>query len=124
MQLYTDALIFQFVLRQSIMQYHNGENQSWPFGHVTHCLHTLREDTTCNADDTPRYTGRLHAQKNWTIPSSGTGQIRKCRDWKQLLGYAREHSACYRRPLDYYVPLIDRYKNCPDGSKPWEGLEP
>lgn len=139
----THTLISQFVLRDSLRQFRDGTKQSWPFGHVTHCLHVLREDTTCNADDTPRYTGHLHAQENSTKFFSGIGQTRQCtfysirvrafrasqaltcffpsgRDWNQLREFAIENSACYRRPLDHYVPLIDRYKNCPDGSKPWE----
>jgi hypothetical protein len=105
------------------MQYRDNEHQTWPFGHVTHCLHVLREDATCNADDTPRYTGHLHAQENHTMLFSGVGQTRMCRDWSQLRQFAVEHSACYRRPSDHYLPLLDRYKDCPDGSKPWEQME-
>ncbi|KAF7188224.1 Phenylalanine aminomutase (L-beta-phenylalanine forming) [Pseudocercospora fuligena] len=112
-----------FVLRDSLMQFRDGKEQSWPFPHVTHCLHVLREDTTCNADDTPRYTGHLHAQENSTTFFSGIGQTRQCRDWNQLRDFAIENSACYRRPLDHFVPLLDRYKNCPDGSTPWDGHE-
>ena len=46
-----------------------------------------------------------------------------CRDWNRLREFALQNSACYRRPLDHYVELIDRYKFCPDGSKPWEKQE-
>ena len=102
------------------MEYRDRMNQTWPSTHVTHCLHVLREDTTCNADDTPRYTGRLHDEANHTRVSSGTGQIRMCRDWSKLQQFALEHSACYKRPLDHPTSLLDRYKSCPDGSKPWE----
>lgn len=105
------------------MNYHDNKNQTWGFEHVTHCLHVLREDATCNADDTPRYAGSLHAQVGHTVTSSGTGQIRMCRDWSKLRQFALEHSACYRRPLDYAIPLLDRYKFCPDGSTPWETHE-
>ncbi|KXS93480.1 hypothetical protein AC579_9201 [Pseudocercospora musae] len=112
-----------FVLRDSLMQVRDGKEQSWPFPHVTHRLHGLREDETCNADDTPRYTGQLHAQGNSTKFSSGISQKRQCRGSNQLCGFAVENSAFYRRPFDHFVPLLDRYKNCPDGSTPWEGHE-
>lgn len=105
------------------MEHRDNLNQTWPFSHVTHCLHVLREDATCTADDTPRYTGRLHDESKHAEPSSGTGQIRMCRDWNKLRQFALDNSACYRRPIDHYIPLLDRYKNCPDGSKPWEELE-
>ena len=105
------------------MSYRDGKHQLWPFGHVTHSRHVLRDATMCNADDTPRYTGKLHAQENATTLFSGIGQNRQCRDWKQLREYALEHSACYRRPLDKYEPLLDRYKHCPDGSEQWLTVE-
>ncbi|TVY45524.1 Phenylalanine aminomutase (L-beta-phenylalanine forming) [Lachnellula cervina] len=111
------------VIRNALMEFRDNKDQTWPFSHVTHCLHTLREDITCNADDTPRYAGHLHAQINYTEFSSGIGQVRMCRDWNKLRQYSIEHSACYRRPLDRYIPLLDRYKNCPDNSKPWETRE-
>lgn len=107
------------------MDYRDGKAQQWGEGHIAHCLHVLREDTACNADDTMRYTGRLHAMKdaNTTGVYSGVGQTRMCRSWDKLRDFAAEHSACYRRPTDHYVPLLDRYKNCPDGSKPWEDMD-
>lgn len=106
------------------MQWHDNQTQSWEYSHVTHCLHVLREDTMCNADDTPRYTGALHAQKGLIDGlSSGLGQVRMCRDWSKLHKFAVENSACYRRPLDHPISLLDRYKSCPDGSKPWEKVD-
>lgn len=102
------------------MEFRDTKHQTWPFKHVTHCLHVLREDVICAADDTPRYTGHLHALTNSTEFSSGVGQVRMCRDWGKLRQFSLEHSACYRRPLDHFIPLEDRYKNCPDDSKPWE----
>ncbi|KAG6119941.1 hypothetical protein E4U13_007108 [Claviceps humidiphila] len=113
-----------YVLRDALRQFRNNDPQSWPFEHLTHCLLVLREDTICTAEDTARYTGHLHAQENKTdgVPS-GVGAIRMCRDWDALRRFAREHSACYYRPLDHWIPLADRYKRCPDGSKPWAGHE-
>ena len=107
------------------MEFHDAKPQTWHFGHVTHCLHVLREDATCNADDLPRYTGALNAEAGHPTASSGTGEVRMCRDWSQLREFALKHSACYRYPQDRHVPLLDRYKFCPDGNKPWmeqEGL--
>lgn len=111
--------LLQYVLRESLMQFRDGAKQTWAIGHVTHCLHVLREDVICDADDTPRYTGHLHAQENSTMLFSGTGQTRMCRNWDKLREWSMEHSACYKRSTDHYVPLLDRYKNCPDGSTPW-----
>jgi Mycotoxin biosynthesis protein UstYa len=105
------------------MEYRANANQTWQTGHVTHCLHVLREDIICNADDLPRYTGRINAEAGNHIVSSGTGQIRMCRDWSQLREFALHNSACYRRPSDHIIPLLDRYKFCPDGSKPWEKMD-
>lgn len=105
------------------MEYRDKKTLSWLFSHVTHCLHVLREDVTCNVDDLPRYTGRLHNEAGKVEVSSGTGEIRMCRDWNKLREFALKNSACYRRPLDHHVQLIDRYKFCPDGSKPWEKKE-
>lgn len=108
----------QLLLRQSIMEFRDKKEQTWPLPHVTHCLHVLREDVLCYADDLPRYTGALHDEAGHIITSSGTGQVRMCRDWKQLREWAVRRSACYHRPPDHYIPLLDRYKSCPDGSTP------
>lgn len=111
------------MIRNALMEFRDGKAQTWPLDHVTHCLHTLREDVVCSADDTPRYAGHLHAQANATSFVTGIGQNRMCRDWSKLVDFSLAHSACYERPLDHYVPLLDRYKHCPDGSKPWEQQE-
>lgn len=111
------------MIRNALMEFRDGKAQTWPLEHVTHCLHTLREDVVCSADDTPRYAGHLHAQANATSFVTGIGQNRMCRDWSKLVEFSLAHSACYERPLDHYVPLLDRYKHCPDGSKPWEQKE-
>jgi len=106
------------------MEYRDNKNQTWETAHVTHCLHVMREDTTCNADDTPRYSGALHAQAGHKAIFSGTGQTRMCRDWSQLRQWEIENSACYRRPEhNEHMPLLDRYKFCPDDRKPWETQE-
>ncbi|KAG5987437.1 hypothetical protein E4U54_004997 [Claviceps lovelessii] len=112
------------VLRDALRQFRDNDQQAWPFEHLTHCLLVLREDTICTADDTARYTGHLHALENKTesVPS-GVGAIRMCRDWSALRRFALEHSACYYRPLDHWIPIVDRYKRCPDGSTPWIGHE-
>ena len=76
----------------------------------------------CNADDTPLYIGRLHANVNSTEPRAGVGMTRMCRNWHALNIWARSHSACYEferhgrdRPSG-----VDRYKSCPNGARPWE----
>ncbi|CRG86467.1 hypothetical protein PISL3812_03473 [Talaromyces islandicus] len=108
------------LLRETIMEYRDDKPHTWDISHVTHCLHVLHEDILCYADDLPRYTGALHAEAGHHVTSSGTGEIRICRDWDQLRRWAIENSACYKRPSDHYIPLLDRYKFCPDGSEPWK----
>ena len=75
----------------------------------------------CHADDTPRYTGRLHDQVSEKFPFAGLGQERMCRDWFKLIGWATENSACYRWIPDDTQGFKeeDRYKSCPDGKVLW-----
>jgi hypothetical protein len=79
----------------------------------------------CNADDTPLYIGKLHKNVHEMSPRAGTGTIKMCRDWNKLLSWSRANSACYRPVhwVDAGFREIDRYKSCPDGSRPWEGVE-
>jgi len=63
--------------------------------HLGHCMHLLREDMMCHADDTPRYSGRLHSQANSSHPQAGIDQTRKCRDFNKLYEWSIEHTACY-----------------------------
>jgi hypothetical protein len=88
--------------------------------HLGHCLNVLREDTMCHADDTPRYTGRVHSQANASHPQAGIGQTRKCRDYNKLYEWSIEHSACYADVEDPNAAPEEYFKKCPDGRKPWE----
>ena len=74
----------------------------------------------CDADDTPRYTGRVNQQASAEHPTSGVGQTRMCRDWGQLENWAVGHSACYKAInfTDEFSP-IERYKFCPNGERLW-----
>lgn len=93
-------------------------------GHLSHCLLLLRNEITCKADDTLLYTGHYHVLGNKTeFDPPGHGQTRVCRDFSKLIQFARDNSACYYRPIEYYTPPLERYKYCPDGSKPWNGKE-
>ncbi|PSR82550.1 hypothetical protein BD289DRAFT_12716 [Coniella lustricola] len=112
------------VLRTAVNEAHDGvpeENQSWQYEHLIHCLNLLRKTVVCNADDTPLYTGHLHANAKSEHPNAGIGSTRMCRDWNALLTWSRARSACYR-PVNWSsdYPEIERYKYCPDGSRPWE----
>ena len=75
----------------------------------------------CDADDTPRYTGRVNQQASAEHPTSGARQTRMCRDWSYLVNWAVEHSACYKaiNLSDVDFPPIERYKFCPNGEIPW-----
>lgn len=70
-----------------MFQLARGQPLQAPFGHSTHCLDALRQTVMCNADDTLLY--------NKVNVSAGDGQMRKCRNWGALSGWAGENSACY-----------------------------
>lgn len=109
-------------LRQSVLQAYAGDDQTSSEHHLLHCLDVLREDIMCQADDSLRYTGRLHAQSEAIIPHSGIGQERMCRDWGKLRDWTQENSACYK-PVNIEDPdfkVKDRYKYCPDGKVYWD----
>lgn len=105
-------------LRTSLVEFRSDSPQSVPWLHLGHCLNVLRDEIMCNADETPRYTGFQPNQK------SGLGQVRMCRDWKQLESWAQEHTACWRYVGDISEPgfrELDRYRFCPEGS-PYEHM--
>lgn len=99
-------------IRNGVLEFDRGIERSEPTAHLLHCLDALRQDVLCYADDTPRYTGLQPEGR------SGTGQIRQCRDWKQLEAWAQAHTACWRyiRPHDPEFDSLERHKFCPDGS--------
>ena len=108
------------MLRNSLIASDKNESLPYPISHLTHCLHSIREDVVCAADDTPLYTGALNAQAGLPVAYGGVGQVRMCRDWDAVRQYALEHSACYdERASGLRVPEAEKYKFCPNGSKPW-----
>lgn len=95
-----------------MMEFRRNEPQSRKWEHISHCLDALRRQVLCDADDTPRATQSDQDAK------SGVGQYRQCRDWSKLQDWARQHTACYKRP-DKPVPgmeNIEKYSHCPEGS--------
>jgi hypothetical protein len=111
----------QKYMRRTVLEAHGGKPLSVSLRHLRHCLDGLRQFVMCHADDTPRYTGRLHDQANEEEPFGGVGQPRMCRDWDKLMDWATENSACYRWVPDDTPGFTekDRYKSCPDGTEPW-----
>lgn len=83
--------------------------------HVLHCLDQLRQDVVCNADDTPRYAGFQPGD----TPTTGSGQVRMCRDWGELERWSRANTACFKHHDEVPGPMIDRFKSCPDGRVLW-----
>ncbi|KAF3767960.1 hypothetical protein M406DRAFT_321792 [Cryphonectria parasitica EP155] len=116
------------VLRVAVNENHDGvpeEEQTWAYAHLIHCLNVLRDTVMCNADDTPLYVGRLHENTHSSDPRAGIGTTKMCRNWNTLLEWSRARSACYY-PEDFFnqsYPEVERYKYCPDGSRPWETIE-
>ncbi|KAF2151899.1 hypothetical protein K461DRAFT_322042 [Myriangium duriaei CBS 260.36] len=94
------------------------EEQFWHYGHMMHCLNIIRMSIICNADDTPMYTGRVIDGK---VQKAGIGSTRMCRSWDALTAWSEANTACYK-PVhrgEEDFPEKERYKFCPDGSKPW-----
>jgi len=101
-------------IRNSLWAYRNQTAQTQTNWHVDHCMIVLREDIICHADDTPRVTGDVSGR-------TGLDQERLCKDWSKLETWAKENTACFIEPTpENPVKGFDQYKNCPDGSKPWE----
>ncbi|KAI1292917.1 hypothetical protein F5Y03DRAFT_402730 [Xylaria venustula] len=101
------------------------DERKYHYPHLMHCVNVLRESVMCNADDTPLYIGKLHKNVYEKSPRAGTGTIKMCRDWDSLLAWSRARSACYR-PVNFTdsgFREIDRYKSCPDHSRPWEQVK-
>ncbi|KAI1327327.1 hypothetical protein F5Y16DRAFT_198762 [Xylariaceae sp. FL0255] len=97
----------------SLAEYRRGDAQTRDWRHVSHCLDALRRQVICDADDTPRKTERRPEVV------SGILQHRMCRRWEDLEDFAKQHTACYKRPEDPGLdtrPIIDRFKHCPPGS--------
>ncbi|MCJ1330126.1 hypothetical protein MMC10_006808 [Thelotrema lepadinum] len=101
----------------SLLESHLSLPQSRPFSHLTHCMSSLREDTLCRADDTPRYT------TSSSSAGTGKGQVRMCRSWTQLKEWASGYNACYSytNQTDPDYPQVLRFANCPAGSE-YEGV--
>lgn len=99
---------------RSLMEHREGLPQTFDEHHLVHCLDQLRADTECTADDTLRFTT---PDRNKT---TAVGQIRQCRDFKQLRAWTEAHSGCYRYgdPLfeDAQESQLPRKRFCPEGS--------
>jgi len=60
-------------MRKTVLEAHEGKPLSVRLRHLKHCLDGLRQFFMCHADDTPRYTGRLHDQVDEKEPFGGVG---------------------------------------------------
>ncbi|KAI1124349.1 hypothetical protein F5Y10DRAFT_249615 [Nemania abortiva] len=96
----------------SASEYRRGEKQSRSWHHISHCFDALRRQILCDADDTPRATDHR------AEVVSGLLQHRRCRNWQQLEDFAKQHTACYKRPDNPNDghPILDRFKHCPPDS--------
>ncbi|PYH70986.1 uncharacterized protein BO88DRAFT_335621, partial [Aspergillus vadensis CBS 113365] len=98
----------------SIQEYRHDQPQSITYEHILHCLDSIRLETLCTADDTPRYV----PHNTVTGFRPGDGQTRMCRDWEKLDAFVNEHSPCYRElsHTDEHISNLDRFKYCPNDS--------
>lgn len=98
----------------SIREYRENQPQSVTYPHILHCLDSIRQETMCAADDTPRYVpiNAVHGYR------PGDGQDRQCRDWHQLEEFVQQHDPCYKYvyPGNDAVPNLERFKYCPNDS--------
>ena len=113
------------MIRDTVNDAYDGRELQWDQHHLMHCLEYLLQNVMCYADETLLYVGRVNANVHADHPMGGLGSRRMCRDWNKLQAWAAERSACYEPYSgdDPNVSEIDRYKFCPDGSKPWEKVE-
>ncbi|KAL4955393.1 hypothetical protein BDW69DRAFT_182590 [Aspergillus filifer] len=99
----------------SIHEYRHNTPQSITYPHILHCLDSIRLETICTADDTPRYIppNAVHGFR------PGDGQTRQCRDWTQLDAFVRQHDPCYRYicPGNETVSNLERFKYCSADSE-------
>ncbi|KAF2035186.1 hypothetical protein EK21DRAFT_54826 [Setomelanomma holmii] len=77
------------LIRKAIVSKHDNDIQTFNLHHMFHCLDGLRQDIMCMADDTP-----MPSPKDHTV---GDGQVRRCRNWDQMIDWALEpeRHACY-----------------------------
>src|SRR3981189_2176661 len=97
----------------SFRQHQRNETQRYDFGHVLHCLDSLRADVLCAADDTPLSLGP-GAQKD----EKKMSRTRRCRDFKQLEDWAEENSACFEglEPGEPGYQTLEEWRHCPASS--------
>jgi hypothetical protein len=99
------------IIHISLSEYRQGDEQSRSWHHISHCLDALRRQVLCDADDTPRATERR------AEVVSGLWQHRQCRSWSELEHFAKQHTACYKRPnRPDGKPRLERFKHCPEDS--------
>lgn len=90
----------------------------YKYTHALHCIEVMRELVMCNADDYPLYKGALNAAAGQANPRAGYGTMKMCRDWNKMSTWAKERAACWQE--EDVHDLRDKFKNCPEGRKPWE----
>ncbi|PHH90389.1 hypothetical protein CDD83_3839 [Cordyceps sp. RAO-2017] len=99
----------------SIQQYRTNRTQTISYAHILHCLDSLRVETMCSADDTPRYVP-LNSAHGFR---PGDGQQRSCRDWSEVQAFVQAHDPCYRyvHPGDKDASNLQRFMFCPPDSE-------
>jgi hypothetical protein len=99
----------------SIQEYRNNKTQSVAWPHLLHCLDSIRQDTMCLADDTPRYVP-LNSVKGFR---PGDGQKRMCRDWATMQRFVEHHDPCYKyiESGNKELSNLERFKFCPKDSQ-------
>ena len=92
----------------------SGKTPNIRFGHIRHCLDSLRQEIICHADDSPMPgVGRPNA--------AGYGVERTCRSIEKLKEWSQapERNACFRQLSDFRpVPYdIERFAYCAEDSE-------
>jgi hypothetical protein len=97
----------------SFRQHQRNETQRYEFGHILHCLDSLREDVLCAADDTPLSLGP-QAQND----EKKTSHTRRCRNFMRLEYWADDNSACFEglEPGEPGYQTLEEWRRCPARS--------
>lgn len=78
------AIGVKTVIQASLYRLSEHRDLDVPWGHVTHCLDSLRQAVLCKVDSTLLYT------KDAKV--FGDGQVHACHDWTSLVQWAENHA--------------------------------
>ncbi|KAF2232340.1 hypothetical protein EV356DRAFT_450333, partial [Viridothelium virens] len=101
------------LLRRSLLDFDERGQSRIEIHHLLHCLDSLRQDLMCIADDTIMPTAHVKHR-------IGNGQIRQCRNWGNLVAWAKTpaRNSCFNLIDEYRTTVhgIENFAFCPKDS--------